>query len=391
MLRLLISTGEVSGDLQGSLLVKALLSQAKQRGLSLKIYALGGPRMEAEGAKLIADTSPLGAIGLWEAIPFIFPTLSVQKRVNDLLKLFQPDGVVLIDYMGPNIRLGNKLRKKFPGIPITYYIAPQEWAWHVGDGGTTDLIQFTDKILAIFPDEAAYYKNKGGDVTWVGHPMLDITESLPDIVLAREKLSLDNDEKMLLLLPASRKQELRYLMPPLVKAASLLQKRFPKLRVFIPAGLESFEEPIKRYLEKEGVKGTVISASESNAMKPFLFAAADLALSKSGTVNMELALHNVPQIVGYKVSRITAFVAKYLLRFHVKHISPVNLILDECLVPELVQDSFKSNLIVDIAERILTDKSTRDNFTDGYSRLRDRLGSPGVTERAASSILNSLL
>ena len=167
MVRLLISTGEVSGDLQGSLLIRALRAEAERRGLELELLALGGPRMEAAGAALIADTAPMGAIGLWEAVPLILPTLRLQARVDALLEERPLDGVVLIDYVGANVRLGTRLRRQRPKLPITYYIAPQEWAWRFGDGSTTRLLDFTDKILAIFPAEAEFYSARGADVSWV--------------------------------------------------------------------------------------------------------------------------------------------------------------------------------------------------------------------------------
>ena len=171
MVRLLISTGEVSGDLQGSLLIRALRLEADRRGLELELLALGGPRMEAEGALLIADTAPMGVIGLWEAVPLILPTLWLQARVDGRLKDRPLDGLVLIDYVGANVRLGTRLRRQRPELPITYYIAPQEWAWRFGDGSTTSLLGFTDKILAIFPAEAEFYAARGADVSWVGHPL----------------------------------------------------------------------------------------------------------------------------------------------------------------------------------------------------------------------------
>ena len=170
-MKLLISTGEVSGDLQGSLLIKALKTNAEKRKIKLEIIALGGERMREAGAKLISNTSSIGAIGFLEALPYVLPTLNAQSKIDNYLSSSPPDAVVLIDYMGPNIRLGLKVKKKFPNIPIIYYIAPQEWAWRLGDSGTTDLISFTDKILAIFEEEANFYSSKGGNVKFVGHPI----------------------------------------------------------------------------------------------------------------------------------------------------------------------------------------------------------------------------
>ena len=243
MVRLLISTGEVSGDLQGSLLIAALHRQAALRGIDLEVLALGGQRMRAAGAELLADTAPMGAIGLWEALPLVVPTLKLQARVDRLLGQRPPDGVVLIDYMGANVRLGNSLRRRLPHIPITYYIAPQEWAWRIGDGGTTELLKFTDRILAIFPAEAEFYERMGAEVTWVGHPLLDTVLSRPERAEARAQLGLPDQGKLLLLLPASRPQELRYLMPVLVEAALRLQQRDPSLDVMVPCLLYTSPSP----------------------------------------------------------------------------------------------------------------------------------------------------
>ena len=390
-MRLLISTGEVSGDLQGSLLVSALKREASKRNIDLKIFALGGNRMKAAGADLIADTSSIGAIGFWEAIPFIIPTLRVQSLVDELIAQRHPDLVVLIDYMGPNIRLGNKVKKMDSKIPVVYYIAPQEWAWNIGDSGTTDLIGFSDKILAIFKAEFEFYKNKGGKVSWVGHPMLDTLSELPSRTKAFQYLRIGVGKKIILLLPASRSQELRYLMPVLAKAAALLQDYDPSLYVLVPAGLAAFEEPLQKLLKDNGVVGEVIPASKIDELKPFLFAAAELAIGKSGTVNMELALNLVPQIVGYKISRLTAFILRKFLRFNIDHISPVNLLMKERLVPELIQEEFNPDSIVNMAIPLLENSEVRSKMIKGYEEFRKNLGDEGVTDRAAKEIIELAL
>ena len=387
-MRLLISTGEVSGDLQGSLLVEALINQAEQKSINIEIIAFGGKRMQKAGATLIADTAAIGAIGFWEAIPFILPTLKAQARMDKFLKKNPPDGVVLIDYMGPNIRLGNKIKSYSKDIPIVYYIAPQEWAWRLGDGGTTDLIGFTDKILAIFKTEAEFYSNRGGNVTWVGHPMMDMVKPLPDRNESLLKLGLTERQKVLLLFPASRSQELKYIMPTLAESAAIIQKRDPSIHVIVPSGLPGFEASLQKSLDKYGVIGQVIPAEKIDNLKPYLFSVAELALCKSGTINMELALNSVPQIVAYRVSRITAFLARQFLNFKVDHISPVNLLLKERLIPELIQEAFTPEAISDLAIELLGDPNALSEMESGYKRLRDNLGETGVTERAASEIID---
>ena len=386
-MRLLISTGEVSGDLQGSFLVKALIEEAVSQQLSLDIMAIGGSRMKSAGADLIFDTTSIGAIGLWEAVPYLMPTLRAQSIVDNLLKTKSPDALVLIDYMGPNIRLGNKVRKLFPQMPIIYYIAPQEWAWRFGDSGTTDLIGFTDKILAIFKEEERFYSKQGGNVTWVGHPMLDNLQELPERENACIKLGVDPSKKIVLMFPASRSQELKYLLPTLAEAAYLMQKEDPSIYFIVPAGLEAFESYIKDILDKYYVVGKVIPSAEVDSLKPSMFSVADFALGKSGTINMELALHLIPQIAVYKVSKITALIAKHILRFNVEHISPVNLLLKERLIPEFVQEDFKASIVAEKSIAIMEDNNLRSIIKTGYNRLRLELGEKGVTKRAANEII----
>jgi len=390
-MKLLISTGEVSGDLQGSLLIKALKNNAEERKIKLDIIALGGERMRKAGAKLISNTSSIGAIGFLEALPYVLPTLNAQSKIDNFLNFSPPDAVVLIDYMGPNIRLGLKVKKNFPNIPIIYYIAPQEWAWRLGDSGTTDLINFTDKILAIFEEEAKFYSNKGGNVKFVGHPMLDFYRNIPTREEALKKIGLSYENKLLLIIPASRKQELKYILPTLLQVAKLLQEKDPSIIVFIPSGLQEFDEILVQSLKEYRIKGRVLNSIDVDKLKPFLFSAAHLALAKSGTINMELALNSVPQIVGYKVSRVTAFFARYLLRFNVKYISPVNLLLNKMLIPEFIQEDFKVDKILNSASKILEDVSIREDIMIGYKRLKDKLGKPGVTDRASKDILDLLV
>ena len=390
-MKLLISTGEVSGDLQGSLLIKALKTNAEKRKIELEIIALGGERMKEAGAKLIANTSSIGAIGFLEAIPYIFPTFNAQSKIDNYLNSSPPDAVVLIDYMGPNIRLGLKVKKKFPNTPVIYYIAPQEWAWRLGDSGTTDLIDFSDKILAVFEEEAEFYSNKGGNVKFVGHPMLDFYKDIPSREESLKRIGIKSEEKLLLIIPASRKQELKYILPTLLKAAQLLQAKDPSIKVLIPSGLKEFDEILNKLINEYGIAGRIISSNEVDSLKPFLFSAAHLALSKSGTINMELALNLVPQVVGYKVSRVTAFFARYLLRFNVKYISPVNLLLDKMLIPEFIQEDFKAKKIYNAALKIIEDDCIKEDINIGYRRLRNKLGKPGVTDRAAKDILDLLV
>ena len=389
--KIFISTGEVSGDLHGSLLSKALFDEAKKNSLDLEICGLGGERMKKEGVKIIQDTTSISAIGIWESLPLILPTIRIQRRFYKLLKKFPPDCLILIDYMGPNINIGSKLKRSRNNIPIYYYIAPQEWAWRVGNNSTTNLINFSDKIFAIFKQEANFYKRRGGNVFWVGHPMIDLTKKLPSKRDSRTILKLRENQNILLLMPASRPQELKYVLPTFLKTAKKLQLRYPSLIVYIPSCRRNFDEKFRKGLEKYEIKGKVISQQDDAELIPYIYSLAKLALCKSGTVNMELALYGIPQIIGYKVSRVTAFIAKRILNFKVRFISPVNLLMKKFIIPEFVQKNFIEEKIFYKACRLLDLTSEKAKIKKGYTLLKKELGEEGVVDRAAKEIINSII
>ena len=269
--KIFISTGEVSGDLHGSLLSKALFDEANKKSLEIDICGLGGERMKKEGVRVLQDTTSISAIGIWEALPLILPTIIIQKRFYKLLKKYPPDCLILIDYMGPNIKIGTKLKRSKTNIPIFYYIAPQEWAWRVGNNTTTNLIKFSDKIFAIFKKEAAFYKKRGGNVFWVGHPMIDLTKKLPLKKDARTILNLRPNQNIILLMPASRPQELRYLLPTFMRVARKLQQKYPSLVVYIPSCRKVFDDRFKKAFRKYQVKGEVISHEDNAELKPYIY------------------------------------------------------------------------------------------------------------------------
>ena len=389
--KIFISTGEVSGDLHGSLLANALFNEAEKRSVDLEIYGLGGERMQKEGVKILQDTTSISAIGIWEALPLIIPTIQIQKKFYKSLKNLSPNCLVLIDYMGPNIKIGRKLKSEKNKIPIYYYIAPQEWAWRVGNNSTTDLISFSDRIFAIFKQEANFYKKRGGNVLWIGHPMIDLIKKIPTKKDSRKILKLRANENILLIMPASRPQELRYVLPVFMQVARKLQQKYPSLIVYIPSCREVFDSKFKLALDNFKVKGKVISQTDIEELKTHIYSLTKLALCKSGTVNMELALYGLPQIVGYRVSRVTAFIAKKILNFKVKFISPVNLLVKKRIIPEFVQKDFEVKKIYDKACRILDRKSEKEKISKGYADLKKELGQEGVVKRAAEEIINSLI
>ena len=174
-------------------------------------------------------------------------------------------------------------------------------------------------------------------------------------------------------------------------AARKLQKKYPSLIVYIPSCRKVFDQRFKKALRKYQVKGQVISQKDNARLKPYIYSLTKIAFCKSGTVNMELALYGIPQIVGYRVSRVTAFIAKKILNFKVKFISPVNLLLKKSVVPEFVQKNFNEKKIFYKACRLLDLRSEKVRIKKGYTLLKKELGEEGVVKRAAKEIINSII
>ena len=382
-LRLFISTGEVSGDLQGALLVEALQRQAGDT--NLEILALGGSRMAAAGATLLADTSAIGSVGILESAPYIWSTYQIQRRVKAYLRQHPPDLVVMVDYFGPNLAIGGFVRKHLPTVPTVYYIAPQEWVWSLSPRNTKRILEISDRLLAIFPAEATYYQKQGGTVSWVGHPLVDRMQTAPSREQARQQLGIADDEMAIALIPASRRQELKYIMPAMFGAAQQIQAKLPQVKFWIPLSLEIYRAAIEQAIQAYGLKATLIPGQSQTVM-----AAADLALAKSGTANLEIALLDVPQVVMYRVSPITAWIAQHLLKFDVPFVSPPNLVSMQMIVPELLQSHATPDRIAAESLDILLNADRRQTMLSQYAEMRQQLGELGVCDRAAQEILQML-
>lgn len=380
MVRLFISTGEVAGDLQGALLIKALQRQAEAINLDLEILALGGDRMAAAGAKLLGHTTSIGSIGLVEVLRYIWPTLKIQRLAKSHLRHHPPDLVVLIDYMAANIAMGRYLRRHLQ-VPVVYYIAPQEWVWSANLRSTAQIVQICDRLLAIFPQEAQYYQANGANVTWVGHPLVDSVQGAPSRQQARDRLEIPPDQLAVALIPASRQQELKYLLPVIFQAAQIIQAQCPQVQFWIPLSLEKYRQPIEQAIQAYNLRAQI------NADSQLVLAAADLAISKSGTVNLEAALLNVPQVVTYRFSALTNWLARRLLKVSIPFASPANLVVMKLIVPELLQEQATPDKLAHIALDLLLNPDRRQQMLADYQQMRLALGELGAVDRAAQEIL----
>jgi lipid-A-disaccharide synthase len=378
-MKIFISTGEVSGDLQGSMLVKSLYQAAAKRQINLEIAGLGGDRMKSAGAEILADTAAISSMGFIEAIPFILPTIKIQKLTKRYLQKNPPDVLVLIDYPASNLALASYVKRSLPQIPIVYYIAPQDWAVPMLNN-VAKITQVVDKLLAIFPGEYEYFKAKNIDAVLVGHPLLDRMEQAPDRTQARLNLGLDLSDTIVTLLPASRQQEIKYLLPVMCAAAEQLSQQMPKVKFLLPVSLSSYRSAITRKVAEYNLPIQILDGKTLDAI-----AAADLAITKSGTVNLEVALLNIPQVVIYRIHPLTAWIGRRI-GFEVPLMSPPNLVMERMIVPELQQEAVTAENITAEAIKLLT-HDTPLEITAGYQAMRSRLGTAGVCDRVAAEIL----
>ena len=248
-MKIFISTGEVSGDLQGSMLIESLFKAAAERQIELSIAGLGGERMKQAGAKILANTAAIGSMGFVEAIPFILPTIKIQRLTKKYLLENSPDALVLIDYPASNLALASYIKKHLPEIPIVYYISPQDWAVPMLNN-TPKISRVVDKLLAIFPQEYEYFKQKRVDTVFVGHPLLDRMQQAPTKEQARQNIGLESADLVITLLPASRQQEIKFLLPVMCQAAQQILQQIPDVKFLLPVSLPSYRKAIIAAVEE---------------------------------------------------------------------------------------------------------------------------------------------
>lgn len=358
--------GEASGDLHGSRMIKAL----RKRQGDLFICGVGGHAMEAAGAKILINADQLAVVGITEAIAKAPIVLKAISRLKKLLSSLRPDLLVLIDFPDFNLHLA-RIAKKL-GIPVMYYISPQIWAWRAGR--IKKIKARVDHMAVILPFEKAFYEKHKVPVTFVGHPLMDGFVNLPD----SEQQTLSSISSQTLgLLPGSRNREVRTLLPIMLDAGQTLQQMLPDLRLTVSCA-PSIDGAL---IEKTIAQGNASDVQISSAPVKELLPACDLAIVASGTVTLEAAILGVPMIITYRVSPLSYWIGKALV--DVDHIGLVNLIARNRIVPELVQKQVTAEAIVESAYAILSDHQARAEVCSKLKRVRERLGQPGASGRAA--------
>lgn len=372
MPRILIVTGEASGDLHGAHLVKAL----KALSPDLQIVGIGGASMQAAGAEVVKDIPQLDVMGLI-GLSAVKTMLQRVSRIRALIKRERWDLVVLIDNPGLNFHFARVA--KASGLKVLYYIAPQVWAWR--RGRMRWIQQRVDHVVAILPFEEPLYKNAGVRCTFVGNPLLDEVAPTYDRDALRRQFGLTDDGPVIGLFPGSRKAELLEHVPLLLETVKRLVERHPTMQ-FVLAQASSVQD---RFLA-DLLKSSPVPIKVFRNMASEVMAASDLLVVKSGTSTLQAAVVGTPMILFYRApSWITYRLARLLIR--VPWIGLANLVAGRGIVPELIHDEATPERLAQETVRLLTDRRAYDEMKVALRSVREALGTPGASHRAAETVL----
>lgn len=366
---LLLSAGEASGDMYAARLAAAL----KQRA-DVEIFGMGGPQMRAAGVVIVTDYSEVSVVGITEILSHLPSLFRAMRRLVNEAERRKPVFAILTDFPGFHLRLARKLKCR--GIQNIYYICPQFWAWR--PWRVRIVRRRFAQALCIFPFEEKFYGDAGVPVKFIGHPLVgSVQASLDRQAFCHEQL-LDPHKKIVTVLPGSRAAELRQHLPILREACQHIHRESPAQ--FVIAAAPGSNKHFLREGWAPELPVKIVLGQTYNAL-----AACDAAIVSSGTATIEAALLDVPMVVVYRVTPLTALLAKPLVR--TPFYSMVNLIAGRRAVPELIQSDFTPKRVAAEILRLLNDQAARESLRRGLAEVRERLGPPGAVDRAADAIL----
>ncbi len=367
-----IISGEQSGDLHGSNLVKELVRCDRQA----EIKCWGGDLMEASGAKLLMHYRNTAFMGFVEVAKNLGTIRNLLALCKQQITGFNPDVVILIDYPGFNFRIAEFAKKS--GFRVFYYISPKLWAWN--EGRVKRVKRFVDRMYIIFPFEIDFYRKHNIEVEYRGNPLLDETEKKIIAFPAKNSIKKEfgiGDKPVIALLAGSRKSEVREILPSMLKAV----RHFPDYQ-FVLAGVKNL--PDEMYNRIIGDQNVILIKDRTYE----ILYVSEAALVKSGTATLETALLSIPEVVCFRGDFISMVIAWIVIR--VKYISLVNLIAGYEVVKELIQYSLNENNLVSELKAILPGGSKREKILEDYNKVREILGPAGASQRIAEDMVKVL-
>lgn len=372
-----IISGEASGDLHGSNLIREL----RKRDAAADIRCWGGDKMQAAGATLVKHYKELAFMGFIEVLNNLGTILRNIKFCKEDITAYQPDALILIDYPGFNLRIAKWAKQQ--GFKVIYYISPQVWAWK--ENRVKGIKENVDKMLVILPFEKEFYKKWNYEVEYVGHPLVEVVEDFmnKEQATGNDGLQTSNfkpqTSNTIALLPGSRKQEILKKLPIMLEVT----KQFPEYR-FVVAKAPGLEESFyHELLQPYQNVSWVVDKTYSLLMQ------SKAALVTSGTATLETALFGVPEVICYKGNALSYQIAKRLV--NIKFIGLVNLIMDKEVVKELIQDDLTVNNITHELNLLLNDAAKQQQIKEDYSALKNLLKKGGNASANAAACIHAFL
>lgn len=359
--------GEASGDLHGANLMKAL--KIEDQDADFRYF--GGDKMKAEGGRLVKHFADMAFMGFTEVVLNLRTILRNMKACKADILAYQPDTLVLIDFPGFNLKIAEFAKKQ--GIKVCYYISPKIWAWN--QKRVLKIKRDVDQMYCILPFEVDFYKKWGMDVHYVGNPLLDEKANFTPDLNFKKKLELV-DQKIIALLPGSRKQEIERLLPDMLT----ITEKFPTYQFVIAAAPTFSPEYYYQFIGDKKVK--LVFSQTYNLLRN-----AHAALVASGTATLETALFKVPQVVLYRGGAISVGIARMVIK--IRFISLVNLIMDRKVVTELIQEDCNAEKIA-INLSGIVEGVERNKMLADYDALNEIMGTAGASQRTAKLIVNFL-
>ncbi|MFC1885189.1 lipid-A-disaccharide synthase [Thermodesulfobacteriota bacterium] len=364
----LIIAGEASADLHGSNLVKAI----KRLDPSFSFLGIGGDKMKQAGVEILFNSSEMAVVGATEALGKIRTIYRAAKEIKSRLKTDCPDLLILIDYPEFNIHIAHTAKKA--KVPVLYFISPQIWAWR--KGRVKKIVRRIDRMAVILPFEKAFYEERGVRVDYVGHPILD---SMP-VQSNREEFMKNKDLAstfpVIGLIPGSREEEVKRMLPPMIEAAEILSGRSSKIRCILSIAPTISPNLIRSILYNYHIK---IDLCHSNIYD--VLSVCHAAMVTSGTATLETALMGIPMVVAYKLSKLSYWVGRLVV--DVPYISLANLIAGEQVVTELLQHDVTPERIAEEMSKLIYDNKTRDEMISKMRNIKSRLGEGGASRKTA--------
>lgn len=373
--KILIVTGESSGDIHGAELSRSLISYKPE----LQIYGVGGSEMKEAGVHILQDNKDMAVVGVLEVFGKIQLLYKIYKKIEGEIASGRYSALILIDYPTFNMILACIASKH--GLPVFYYIAPQIWVW--GKSRIKLLLRIVNKMFVILPFEKKLYEKAGMDVEFVGHPFLDEVKTTMTKERAYQKFGLDKNQKIIGILPGSRKQEITMLLPVMLDSARIIKQEFPEIQFVLPLAKTVEEDEVENLIRKSGLEIIIIKGFPYDAMS-----ISDLLIAASGSVTLEAAILKKPMIIIYKLNCITYLLARMVT--HISIIGLVNIVAGKDVVPELHQDKASSENVASWVLKALKDKKYYNQVKEELAKIEPLLGKKGASQNTAQSIIGYL-